>query len=593
MILRGRQETFVSRAIEALLERRNTLGVAPTGAGKTVQMAAIAQELPKKAKLELPSLVIQHRDELVSQNSQTFRRYIGKTCQPRIINADKKVWDRSKSGYNFAMIQTISRESNLKSIPPMGALYIDEAHHAAAPTYLRVVDHLKKLNPDLHVFGTTATPNRGDNKGLIGIFDNCCDQILISELINSGHLVRPVPYVIDVGTQTQLMNVPKTARDFDMQKVSQIMNKKVINDEVVKHWLGFVDKKTGGDKYISCADRPTIVFCSNLEHAYSVSKAFNDNDITSAVIDGSMGKRERKATLKAYDKGEIRVLVNCAVLTEGFDHQPTSCVILLRPSSWKSTMTQMIGRGLRTVDPEKYPGVEKDDCIILDFGTSLLQHGNLTDEADLHGAGVKDCKVCKAVVPEQSKECPICGFEFPHEEADPSEKAEKTGDEEEVLISNVSLTQINILDDSPFKYEVMFGGNVRMCSAFTAWACIVNYSNGRTYALGGRKEEESNRKHIKMLADTDDPVVALQKADDWMREYGDKKAARKSKRWLTQSPSEKQIKLLERMTKTKIGHGTRMGMTKYHAVCRLEWEFNWKSIKSRVLKVSGQEKQDD
>jgi superfamily II DNA or RNA helicase len=66
------------------------------------------------------------------------------------------------------------------------------------------------------------------------------------------------------------------------------------------------------------------------------------------------------------------VVVNVAVLTEGYDFTPTSCVVLLRPSSHKSTLTQMIGRGLRTVDPEEHPGVIKTDCVVLDFGTATL-----------------------------------------------------------------------------------------------------------------------------------------------------------------------------------------------------------------------------
>ncbi|NPB73705.1 helicase, partial [Shigella sonnei] len=79
--------------------------------------------------------------------------------------------------------------------------------------------------------------------------------------------------------------------------------------------------------------------------------------------------------LADYEAGDIHVIVNVAVLTEGWDHPPTSCVVLLRPSSYKSTMIQMVGRGLRTVDPEEHPGIVKTDCVVLDFGTSSLTHG--------------------------------------------------------------------------------------------------------------------------------------------------------------------------------------------------------------------------
>jgi DNA repair protein RadD len=101
---------------------------------------------------------------------------------------------------------------------------------------------------------------------------------------------------------------------------------------------------------------------------------------------GQDDAQERRETLAAYDRGEIQVITNVAVLTEGWDCQPTSCVILLRPSSFKSTMIQMIGRGLRKVEPERYPGVIKDDCIVLDFGTSILTHGSIEQDVDLDQA---------------------------------------------------------------------------------------------------------------------------------------------------------------------------------------------------------------
>ena len=98
-------------------------------------------------------------------------------------------------------------------------------------------------------------------------------------------------------------------------------------------------------------------------------------------------------------------MVNVAVLTEGYDYTPTSCVVLLRPSSYKSTFIQMVGRGLRTVDPEEFPGVIKSDCLVLDFGTASLMHGSLEQEVNLDGhlhdgpAPTKDCPDCGAVVP--------------------------------------------------------------------------------------------------------------------------------------------------------------------------------------------------
>ena len=104
-----------------------------------------------------------------------------------------------------------------------------------------------------------------------------------------------------------------------------------------------------------------------------------------ALIHGDLPGEERARHSRRLRRGEIRVIVNVAVLTEGWDHPPTSCVVLLRPSSYKSTMIQMVGRGLRTIDPEEHPGVIKTDCVVLDFGTSSLIHGTLEQDVDLDG----------------------------------------------------------------------------------------------------------------------------------------------------------------------------------------------------------------
>ena len=304
----------------------------------------------------------------------------------------------------FAMVQTLSRESNLHSLPPLDALVIDEAHHARADSYMRVIEHAQNINPNMKLLGMTATPNRGDKKGLRPIFSNVSDQITVKELIASGHLVPPRTFVMNVGVQEELSKVRKTALDYDMGAVADIMNTRPINDAVVQHW-----KEKAGD-------RQTVVFCSTVEHARDVMASFISAGIATGMIWGDMSETDRADTLAAYGKGDLQVIVNVAVLTEGWDHPPTSCIVLLRPSSYKSTMIQMIGRGLRTVDPAEFPGIIKKDCVVLDFGTSTLMHGSLEQEVQLDDqfiegdAPYKDCPECGADVPLASKECPLCGY---------------------------------------------------------------------------------------------------------------------------------------------------------------------------------------
>ena len=155
----------------------------------------------------------------------------------------------------------------------------------------------------------------------------------------------------------------------------------------------------------------TIVFASTVRHAEHAAEAFRAEGVNAAVVSGKTPSFERAALLRRFDEGDVQVLVNVAVLTEGYDSQPVSCVVLLRPCSFKSTMLQMIGRGLRTVDPARYPGVVKTDCVVMDFGRSLATHRDLESKVRMEDKQ-KPCPECGAEIPCGVMECPICGHVF-------------------------------------------------------------------------------------------------------------------------------------------------------------------------------------
>lgn len=572
MQLRPRQTAFVDRYIAALREKRNTIGVAPTGAGKTVMLSAIASATPG---WDGPICILQHRDELVGQNRKTLFAF-NKSMPSDVFVADRKRW--VKDGTTFAMAQTLCLKDNLATMPPLGALLIDEAHHAASDSYLRIIDHARTIAPNVVIGGVSATPNRGDKKALKGVFDNCADQITIKELIETGFLVRPRTLVIDLGVQTALGEVRRTAQDFDMSEVEKIMDHEVLNTRIVEEW-----KKIA-------SDRLTVVFCSTVAHAVHVSAAFTSAGVTAAVVEGTMSSVDRKNTLAAFDRGEIQVIVNVAVLTEGWDCQPVGCIILLRPSSYKSTMIQMIGRGLRKVDPERYPGIIKDDCIVMDFGTSVLIHGSIEQEVYLEGQGIKDCGACGAVVPSQCQECPICGTEFPREEEGVDFKTCKECGAENAMnarvcvacqapfgeqsekseLTDFRLSEIDLLNMSPYRWETMFEGIVSIACAFDAWAMCVAY-NGRWIAMGGAKGEP-----LRVLADNADHVLSLVSADDYLREAGNSEDASKTRRWLSLPPTDRQLEMLGLTPMTAVG------LTRYRASCSLTWVFNERAIKKRL-----------
>jgi superfamily II DNA or RNA helicase len=217
MRLRPRQKLFVERSLSALATRKNTLGIAPTGAGKTIMLSAVTGD--SIGATDAKACVLAHRDELTAQNREKFAR-VNPAISTSVLDASTKCW---AGQVTFAMVPTLARDANLAAMPKLDLLVIDEAHHAVADSYRRIIDRVRDANPDSRIFGVTATPNRGDRKGLREVFDNVADQVRLGELIASGHLVPPRTFVIDVGVQEELRSVRKTLSDFDMAEVAGII----------------------------------------------------------------------------------------------------------------------------------------------------------------------------------------------------------------------------------------------------------------------------------------------------------------------------------------------------------------------------------
>lgn len=552
MLLRPRQKQFVERSIHALDEHGNTLAVAPTGAGKTIMLSAVTGRMigePAKGTSG-KACVLAHRDELTGQNLNKFGR-VNPQLTTSIVDAKEKSW---RGQVTFAMVPTLARKDNLDQMPAIDLLVIDEAHHAAADSYRRIIDAALHRNPMCRIYGVTATPNRGDKRGLRPVFSNVADQIRIGELIASGHLVSPRTFVIDVGVQDELTKVRRTADDFDMAEVDAIMNRSPVTEAVIRHWR----EKAG--------ERQTVVFCSTINHARNVTDAFNAAGVAAGFIHGEMADAERKATLAAYAGGKLRVIVNVAVLTEGWDHPPTSCVVLLRPSSYKSTMIQMVGRGLRTVSPEEHPGVIKTDCIVLDFGTSTLLHGSLEQDVDLNGrepgdeAPTKDCPECGAVVPLATTECPLCGHVW--ERADAGEVAP---------LGDFIMSEIDLLKRSSFRWCDLFGDDAALiASGFNAWGGVF-FLSGRWYGVGGLQKQ---RPHLLAVGER---TICLAAANDWLNDHESDETAHKTRRWLNQPPTDRQLTFLP------TAYRQDFGLTRYQASALLAFRFNRDAIRSLVF----------
>lgn len=549
MQARPRQTTFIDACCDALDEHGNTIGIAPTGAGKTFCLSSVASRYLKDGA---SALVLQHRDVLVSQNRETFER-VNVGVSTGLFTADRKEW-----GYQttFAMMQTLAMPANLEGMPPFDFMAIDEGHHAVAPSYMRIIDRAYKLNPDMKLLLVTATPNRSDRKGLRSVVSNVADEITMKELVASGHLVKPRAFVIDVGVDDQLAAVAA----HDTSAVEAIMDKEVVTDAVIEKW-----REHAGN-------RKTAFFCATVDHAAHVCDALNAAGIKSICVESrSMTPTQQGRAIAAFEAGEYQCILNVQKLTEGWDYPPLSCVVLLTKESAAGSTKQKVGRGMRTIDPVKYPGVIKDDCIILDFGLSI-RNGNIFDEdVDLDQSGTKDCPECKALLPARVWTCSICGHEFDRPE-DGLAAGAGSGDEARPReeLTDFIMTEIDLLNASPFRYENLFGGIVSLASAINAWAVIVHW-HGRWHAIGG-----ADAVGIRPVANSADRLIAMAAADDFMREHGDRSAGRKTKRWMTEPPTDKQLNIL------RLQRMQALGMTKYHATCLLQWKFSERAIRTII-----------
>lgn len=550
MILRQYQEELVGKAIVALNEYGNSAAIAPTGAGKTIMMSALLKELQGR------QMILQNREELVSQNRHKFH-----LINPKRSSSIVGLGIKDYSGDTiFGMAQTLGLNGNMKDMPKLDALVIDECHFVRAETFQRIVNAARDKNPDCLIAGFTATGARGDKRGLKPTFDNVCDIITMQKLIDLGFLVPPKTYIATLpGLAEEIRNIKKTSSgEYDLNEVETLMDTKPINEAVFREWKNYA------------GDRKTIVFASTIRHAQDVCHLFQSNGIKAECVFGET--ENRSEILKRFEFGDTQVVCNVSVLIHGYDCPPISCVVLLRPCSFKSTLIQQIGRGLRTIDPEVHPGIVKRDCIVLDFGESLRIHGDLEqgvrfDDAEAQEGEKKECPNCKTMIPVQTRECPACGYEFP---------VFQSGKEKDA--ADVVMMEVDLLKRSPFKWADIFGaGKVLVASGFSAWAVTAS-ANGTDWITLGKKRSEG----IRRLA-VGAKLQSLAAGDDFMRMNEDTEAATKSKRWLRDQPSFKQLELLRR---AGYNAKTDFNLRKYEASCLLNFLWAKNDIEVEVFRYA-------
>lgn len=391
MNLRPYQHSAVTGVSQALVDSRSALVVMPTGTGKTICFAHIAKQSSARV------MVIAHREELVQQAADKIRTVTG--ISPDIEMAEYKAGKMYKSPVVVASVQTLCapwRDGyRIDKFDPteFGLLVIDEAHHATAASYRRVIDHFLS-NQRAKTVGFTATPDRADKTALGIVFSKVAFQYEILTAISDGWLVPIETQQVIVGG-LDFSHVKTVAGDLNQGELATIMEQEKVLHGVVTPTIEIAD------------GRKTLVFASSVAHAERMSEIFNRHGVTSAIVHGGTFKDERRRMLQAYADGKIQVLCNCGVAVEGFDCPSIEVVAIARPTKSRALYTQMVGRGTRVL-PNVVDGVadagdrraaiaasKKPSMLVVDFTGNSGKH-KLVSAADILGGKYDEDTVAEA-----------------------------------------------------------------------------------------------------------------------------------------------------------------------------------------------------
>lgn len=360
--------------------------VIPTGGGKTTVASHFIHSATSKGSRVL---FLAHRKELIDQASG---RLDDEGIDHGIIKAGNKRYYPLQP-VQVGSVQTLYRRQH--QLPAADVIIIDEAHHVNGSSYLEILKHY----PDAVILGLTATPFRMDGSGLGNVFNTLVAPVTLQELTDQGYLVPARAFTTPLEPDWSAVRIKRG--EFENAGVEKVVNNTRLVGDIYAQWKKHAD------------GRQTVIFAHSLQHALRIKENFLAHGVPADYLDADTEDAQRDQVLARLASGELRVVVNMGILTEGWDCPSVSCVVLARPTKSCGLYLQMAGRALR-------PAPGKTDCIILDHGGNTARHGFVTDEREfsLEGRPIKakgessvsvtTCRNCFALYRGPAG-CPACG----------------------------------------------------------------------------------------------------------------------------------------------------------------------------------------
>ena len=365
------------------------------GGGKSCIVAEIARRTTWNGKRVL---FLVHRKELVAQIRRTFVKWgvLMDLCQ-------------------VGMVQTFTRR--LDKLPKPSLIITDENHHSLAQSYKRIYEYF----PDVPRVGVTATPVRLNGDGLEDVNDKLIIGVSTKWLIENRCLA---PYDYYAPSVADLTGLHTQRGEYVTADIEKAMIKNTVFGDVIKYYRQFADGKKA------------VCYCSSVKHSMATAKAFRNAGIKAEHIDGETPKNQRDRIISDFRKGDITILCNVDLISEGFDVPDCECSILLRPTHSLTLYIQQAMRCMRYRPDKK--------AIIIDHVGNYARHGmpdddrkwtlekkpkhNIKNEEKEQSEKVRQCPECFFTFALQQGGgkvvCPHCGYIFPTAERKVEESKE-------------------------------------------------------------------------------------------------------------------------------------------------------------------------